>query len=678
MAPPRTRTVPVGFGEPPSKRAKRMRTTGSTLEIPRDVAMELPVNVNTLRRYVYQEVIYRLQKAQAVVSGLSLASVDWLLPTGHVDLWENFLEFPMLTTDLKLRTMMDLEQSTIASPAPPKGSTVYYVRSFEFSASELEALIANLELNDVRVASDKIKAWTATLAMFPTQKLFIRYVGMTQTVSAFSRFTADYFTRDGLYGAFVASLRAVVPSVYHNCKVYSFPQAAIDAFKALDGSSIGLHHSETDSREQALIELFGRSTLLNRRTGGVFNSYQPSDADIALFSRLNTQAFSKLELMIRDGEIFPPDDFTKQHVAEYAYKVRELGEAYPEELGIDGVPASKDMQRAWMEQASYASCHGSTTLFLLVGDYLPLSAMHNPAPYWEQTQSRSVRYMKDTLSRLRAVEQNRSTWDDANIDGLISASLLPFVDLQYTPKHNARVVESTAILRKHIANAKPLIVMTFEKRTAAVVGTNFVGTYNGKHLTPVAGLPRIRYFTDPGKVTGRGTSHIAAEFAPDPDDCFIQIPSFHPGSLGYDEVNAARQVVDMTQWHLCLAIDVVLDLLAEGLSEHRAQLCKRAMEEMERRWNESGCADAMVVAKRALQTKHYDTKKGRYSSEPTRMWRGRFDGTEIPVNQEGFISLYWEMVDGTREKVNLRGGREGDIHPPKNAKGADKTRTIHL
>jgi hypothetical protein len=252
------------------------------------------------------------------------------------------------------------------------------------------------------------------------------------------------------------------------------------------------------------------------------------------------------------------------------------------------------------------------------------------------------------------------------------------VDLQYTPKHNARVVESTEILRKYMASAKPLIVMTFEKRTAAIVGTNFVGTYNGKHLTPVAGLPRIRYFTDPGEVTGRGTSHIAAEFAPDPNDCFIQIPSFHPGSLGYDEVNTARRVIDMTQWHLCLAIDVILDLLAEGIDEDRAQLCKRAMEEMEKRWNESGCADAMVAAKRALQTEHYDTKKGRYSSEPSRKWREHFDGTEIPVNQEGFISMYWEMVDGTRRKVNLRGGRECDIHPPKNAKGDDKIRTIHL
>jgi hypothetical protein len=36
------------------------------------------------------------------------------------------------------------------------------------------------------------------------------------------------------------------------------------------------------------IKLLGRSTLINQRTGGKFNSYQPSDQDAALFQKLRT------------------------------------------------------------------------------------------------------------------------------------------------------------------------------------------------------------------------------------------------------------------------------------------------------------------------------------------------------------------------------------------------------
>ena len=679
MAPPRTRTVPVGFSAPPSKRVKRLRTTGSTIEIPRDTTTALASNVNTLRKHVYEQVIGRLQRAQAVVSGLSISSLEWMLPSCYDDSWESFLTFPMLTTDLNLQAMMQLERSTAQTPAPPSGSTVYYVRSFQISTSDLRAIIAHLKSNDVRPAKAKIEAWEATLALSPNvQTVFIRYVGLTQTVSAYSRFVADSRSRDGLYGAFVSAIRHAAPSVLNRCKVYTFPQAAVDAFKALDGSPMRLHHSEIDSREQALIELFGRASLINRRTGGIFNSYQPSDADIALFSNLNTQSYSKLETLINDGLVSPPDAYTKHDVADYVYEVRTLGEGYPEELGVDGVPVTDAMEQAWREQASYASCYGSSTIFLLIGDYLPLSAMHKPAPYWKQTDLRSVRYMKDTLSRLRAVEQNRPTWDDADLNRIIAASLLPFVDFQYTPKHNARIEESTMVLRNYMASAKPIIVMTFEKRTAAIVGTNFVGAYSGKHLTPIAGIPRIRYYTDPGEVSHRGTSHITAEFAPDPDDCFIQIPSVHPGSMRYEEVDAARQLLDMTQWQLCLGMDVVLDLLAQGFGGDRALLCKIAIQEMERRWSESGCAAAMVTVKSNLQSQHYDTKKGRFSAEPERQWKKHFDGEAIAISQVGIITLYWELPDGSRNKVNLSAGRDCDVHPPKDAEGTDKIRTIHF
>jgi hypothetical protein len=99
---------------------------------------------------------------------------------------------------------------------------------------------------------------------------------------------------------------------------------------------------------------------------------------------------------------------------------------------------------------------------------------------------------------------------------------------------------------------------------------------------------------------------------------------------------------------------------------------------MEKRWSESGCADAMATVKHNLQTQHYDTKKGRYSAEPERQWRKRFGGEAIAISQVGIITLYWELPDGSRSKVNLSAGRDCDVHPPKNATGTDKIRTIHF
>jgi hypothetical protein len=94
-------------------------------------------------------------------------------------------------------------------------------------------------------------------------------------------------------------------------------------------------------------------------------------------------------------------------------------------------------------------------LFLLVGDYLPLTEMHTPAPCWKQTKARSVMFMKNTLARLQATEQHEPTRDQTHVNKFIDLSILLFVDFQSTPKRDARLAESSSILRKH-ANGRRL------------------------------------------------------------------------------------------------------------------------------------------------------------------------------------------------------------------------------
>jgi hypothetical protein len=50
-------------------------------------------------------------------------------------------------------------------------------------------------------------------------------------------------------------------------------------------------------------KLLGRSTLINQRTGGKFNSYQPSDQDAALFQMLRTSVFQEINRMKESGQL---------------------------------------------------------------------------------------------------------------------------------------------------------------------------------------------------------------------------------------------------------------------------------------------------------------------------------------------------------------------------------------
>jgi hypothetical protein len=681
MAPPRTRTVPVGFGQPlSSKKARRVSTTSAKLNA------SGTTNLGSLRKRVFEEIVGRLREANSVVSDLSMEALEWMLPNGDAESWERLLLLPVMVTDEELQAMMDLEMSTADTSNPPAETSIYYIRSFEFTQLEFQGVIDRLEKDGNRTGSSRITAWKKAVELASSEcKIFVRYVGMSGRVSAFSRFAADMQYRvDGraFYGKFMDCLGEVAPHVLVNCKVFTIPHSKPNSFTLPDGRLARLPVEDIDLPERVLVELLGATTILNSRAGGKYSSYQPSDTDVALFLNLETAAFEKLDRMIKSGQLTAPDETTEAHVVKYASEVRDLGRKYPSELGTDAIEATDGMELACAEQASYASCYGET-LFVLVGDYVPVSAMYNPAPYWQQTKARSVMFMKNALSRLYATEQQKSTWNPAQINRFIDLSLLPFVDFQSTPKRDARLAESSSILRQFMATAKPLIVLSFERRTSAVIGTNFLGVYKGKRLTPVAGIPRIQYFTDPGKISNAGTVNMTGENAPQPEDCFIQIPSIHPGSLGHLDNIETNRVIDMTLWQMVLGFDVVLDLLHGGFSGTRAELCATTVRLMEERWQASGCADALDEAKTALNAV-YASKYNRWEKDLHRQPKPQLDGTEVNVTREGKVQLFWRAAatgtdtSGRTIKAVITAGREGDGPPPKDAKGGEKIRTIHL
>jgi hypothetical protein len=287
--------------------------------------------------------------------------------------------------------------------------------------------------------------------------------------------------------------------------------------------------------------------------------------------------------------------------------------------------------------------------------------------------------MKDTLSRLSALEKRKETWDHSDINAYVKSSLFPMVDFQSTPLLKARTQESSVILRKYMAITRPIIVLSFERRTSAVLGTNFLAFWEGKQLTPIVGTPRIRYYTDPGKISFAGTTRVVGENTPHPNDSYIQIPCIHPGSLGYDEIHSLNRVVDMTLWQVILGLDVVLDILHRGFDGTRAELCEETLAGMNKRSHDSGVSKALADAKKELQ-EHYAAKPGRWTNDPTRQARPQLDGTPVNVTKSGMINMYWKKP-GSEKSISavITSGRKTDCIPSsQDAANPESVRTVHL
>lgn len=212
----------------------------------------------------------------------------------------------MLTTDVEMASILHMERSTRDTQGPDRGQQIFYVRSFCVTAKVLKGVIEAWEakamvshatkdiiLPPFRPASsetalsalssrvymlrspfwvlesfivqrvkliksqlyDEIVAWQSQLERLEdSSQVFVRYVGTSSTVSAFSRFTADLKGRtDGVYAAFIETLLEIDPAAIENCACFSFPSGLTAAFRTPDGSLHPMDSTTTDIKEQALI-----------------------------------------------------------------------------------------------------------------------------------------------------------------------------------------------------------------------------------------------------------------------------------------------------------------------------------------------------------------------------------------------------------------------------------------
>ena len=119
----------------------------STLRMEQELPLGiyLPDNVETMRRYVFNTIIDRLQASSVNTHSVSMEQLDFLLPKSGIVYWQLLLDFPMCTTDLELSYILPMALSTPISPDPFPGTTIYYIRSFRLSYGQLLYIVERWE-----------------------------------------------------------------------------------------------------------------------------------------------------------------------------------------------------------------------------------------------------------------------------------------------------------------------------------------------------------------------------------------------------------------------------------------------------------------------------------------------------------------------------------------------------
>lgn len=232
-------------------------------------------------------------------------------------------------------------------------------------------------------------------------------------------------------------------------------------------------------------------------------------------------------------------------------------------------------------------------------------------------------------------------------------------------------------MRQYLAVVRPLIVPSFEKNVSIILHEEFGAIY--KHdFHPFVGEPAIRHYTHRGEIYNSGTRARYAEFPVDPEDSFIHIPSIHPSLDRYDcGAVEVRRFFDITMWQVILMIDCALDILKEGFLGPRSQLCDKILAAFNERWTGSGNDIAFAEAKHDLMT-WYAKKPSVHTIDPLKQYKSGCDGSQVNINLQGVISVYWTKPNGTKALAKMCGGAGTNVHPPKDAAGPDAIRTIHL
>ncbi|KAI7465802.1 hypothetical protein KC351_g14790 [Hortaea werneckii] len=194
-------TAPTGKDTGSAAKARRIKTIGYPDE------GSFPTHIDSLKKHVYNLIVDRMQRHSVSTANLTMELLEFMLPKGNPELWERLMSLPISVTDVEMLSILNLERSAESTPTPPAGSHIYYVRSFRLTIAELLKVIDSWERK--RIWHGECLDWKTATKFIPDQneEVYVRYVGMTATISAWDRYADDLARREGgIYGAWIEAL----------------------------------------------------------------------------------------------------------------------------------------------------------------------------------------------------------------------------------------------------------------------------------------------------------------------------------------------------------------------------------------------------------------------------------------------------------------------------------------
>ncbi|KAI8588123.1 hypothetical protein BDZ88DRAFT_508255 [Geranomyces variabilis] len=530
---------------------------------------------------IVSHIVEDFEKIQCVVVREGIrAVISDALPdkTAIVTAHDTFIAGSWKVTNANMQNLFkltDAMQHTYAGV--PEGVQTLYVRSKELIASDL--IIFRDHFARRFHHPEFLGKLDALIALAGNSNVYLRYVGtVVGPRTPRSRYEEDVASNVGLF----SKTDLLIREMREVGELGNESDWTVHEFGSLRTAAAGSSDFRTLFVEKILISLFGRDTLINVQPGGYFATYAPTDADVSLFTQINTSVYAHLAALNESPGINPLSgraiaqhprlDDTKTHIANVFTFLR----AHPQ------LVANRDIN-------------------------LPLEALDPKSTdvRFLFDESRAGYLARSTIKQLQQHEQAKPTAFVQLLD------LLPYVNL-YPWLLRHMLARGSVFLSEYMKIVRPWVTITFsgEVTRAIAKGFTFYGSFEGqgeagrKNLLEDVGVPYLASF-DPSWTEDPLAS------GPADDSHTVGVAHYAPGRDKYgSQPPGMRRVMWLTWVCTFVLIEEAHNVLTtyedqaggkgKGAARTRLELCRAIEKAAKDRIAASGLLASLDEAKAAL------------------------------------------------------------------------------
>lgn len=529
--------------------------------------------------------------------------------------------------------MFSLTESNASSLKVQEDVTVFYCRTFTFTVNEFLDLVQMLLDEHQDSIPTQLYEWDHYASILNVGAdddvpIHIRYIGQT-TRTAWSRYKADLLLHvQGLHRSFIEICQNEFPEVLASAEVEEFDRGSIEMLLRCSKQRLA------NVREQALIALFGPSTLLNSSIGGFGAAFEFNEIDDREFLAFKTKGVQYLE---QNATSISP----LEELRQYGQLIQDHATKNPESTNSANYPIT-DNVRDMMVNQSVAAMVGRYTPLVTIGSDLGVFGQEECKPFFHG-YARASALTVDCLSHFINVELGYTTTQEHQVSALQTQHFLPFVDLYpWAKKSKIDLQGAMRILRRYLQIVNPLVVLTFSEH---VTGVALGGFHHAN------GMPRGHNM---GSVTGRVlVSKYDHDAGAREHDCIcLVIPCIHPGSFAHTGNNKLHMRLFAKSLAVAwLALSLATQVMARGQKTKR-EMCKEVIDLMK-----------PLVGQGSDFNNTFDKLRKDYQDQ--RVEESRREADRVRVRRERQVERVENFAKGKKQ--------ENFLAPPENASETSST-----